>query len=210
MRTKIKNLFARQKVTVTILCIVFITMLLAGCKKNEESAILLTVSAEPTYSVQIGEKQGEFDISCYMIVSDESSKEEQLELNAIEKFTYEKGYEFLLKVKKVENNELIRYSLKELVSKTKMVDETIVLLSVSTEWIDYESGQPYERVVVKEAGSELWLPTSYKIEDFVYENGFDYVLKVEKTVINMPPQSGFLFFNLYSLIEIISKTPCSA
>jgi len=67
--------------TLCIVCTFFIAMLLAGCNKDEGTAILLTVSAEPTYSVQPGEKSGEFDISCYMIVSEEGSNvEQQLEL----------------------------------------------------------------------------------------------------------------------------------
>lgn len=211
MNTKIKFPLTRQEgatVTFVALCIVWTLFLAAGCKKNEEASILLTISADPTYSVQLGEKPDEFDVSCYMVVSEESSKEgQQLELNAIEKFTYEKGCEYLLKVKKVANNDLFHYSLIETVSKTKITDEIIVLLNVTTEWIENGSGQLYERVVVEEEGSEWWLPSSFKIEGFEYENGFDYLLKVHKTIIQMPPQSGFLTFNLYSLIEVISKTP---
>ena len=202
---------ARLKSTVVILCAVciFAVMQLTGCKNDEESAILLTVSAEPVYSVQLGESPDELDVSRFIIVSEQGSNiEQQLEFNAIEGFTYEKRYEYILKVTKTVNDNVVRYSLVETVSKTKIEDESkVVLLRVYTQLFDYPGTPSYERMVAEEVDSEFsYMQNTFLIEDFEYENGFDYLLKVHKTTINMPPQTGMLFINLYSLIEIISKT----
>ena len=208
-----KKVFCKLVVVTLVIGIFFLTMLLNGCNKDEGTSILLTISAEPAYSVQLGEKPGEFDVSSYMIVSEEGSNVEwQLELKEIEGFTYEKGYEYLLRVKKTADSNLTRYSLKAVVSKTKKDDTgTIVLLHVSTDIknlpgtdIPVFSDPPL--VLVREDGVEWW-HYLFIFEGFVYENGFDYLLKVHKTTINMPVVSGIPSFYIYSLIEIISKTP---
>ena len=182
-----------------------------GCKKDKETTILLTVYANPTYSVQPSEKPGEFDVSSFMIVMEnDSNVEQQLALDAIDGFIYERGFEYLLKVKKEGDN--TRYLLIELVSKTKVNDEkSIVLLHVSSDTnligldVSVHSNPPL--VFVKEEGSDWWQLTSFKLEGFEYENGFDFLLKVHKTSIQMPVITGIPSYNIYSLIEIISKTP---
>jgi len=189
------------------MCFIFIVFCV-GCKK-EGDHILLTISDTPNYSIEIGEKPGEIEITTFLIAKEEGVNVEQsIKFSAIEGFTYEKGYEYLLKVKKGinSNTDDRQYSLVEIVSKTQTGElEAIVLIHVTTECVEGEV--PYERLTVKEEDELLWLPTGFKIEKFEYEKGFDYVLKVNKTIIRVPPQFGFLNFYLYTLVEIISKTP---
>ena len=191
-----------------VLLILMLFVLGSGCKKGDNH-ILLTIFDTPNYSVEFGGKPGEVEISTFMVAREEGSNNEQnLNLSAIEGFLFEKGYECLLKVKKSINskNDVDQYSLIEIVSKIQTGElEEIVLLNVTTELIEGEV--PYERVIVSEEDESLWLPSSFKIDGFEYEEGFDYLLKVNKTIIRMSPQSGFLNFYLYTLVEIISKTP---
>ena len=190
-----------------LMCFIFVVFFV-GCKK-EGNHILLTISDTPNYSFEFGEKSGEIEITTFLIAKCEGVKVEQnLNLSAIEGFTYEKGYEYLLEVKKTNNSKTddYQYSLVKIVSKNQTGElEAIVLLHVTTERIEGEVHN--ERMTVKEEGEIMWLPSSFKIEKFEYEKGFEYLLKVKKTTIKMPPQSGFINFYLYTLVEIISKTP---
>jgi len=201
------NFMNSNKLVLILLVIVFFVV---GCKKENQSTIMLTVFDTPSYSVQIGEKPEEIEITCFMVTKEEGSGVEQnLDLYSIEKFTYEKGFEYLLKVRKTQIGVDYQYSLIELVSKTQTGElEDIVLLNVTTERIEGEL--PNERVVVKEEEDyPLWYRYSFKFEGFEYEKGFEYMLRVRKTVIQLPPQSGFGYFHIYTLVEIISKTPNS-
>ena len=190
------------------LILLFLAVLLYGCKK-EESSILLTVFDTPNYSVEFGEKPGEAEVSTFLITKEEGSNIEQnINLHAIKGFTYEKGYEYLLEVKKASNskNEDFQYSLTKIISKSQTGElEIIVSLHVTT--VRVEGELPFDRMVVEEDDETGWQPSSFKIDGFEYEKGFDYLLKVNKTIIRMSPQSGFLNFYLYTLVEIISKTP---
>ena len=205
MTRKIEIPFAWQKGTVVTLCIVF--FMLTGCEKGDDH-ILLTVYDTPNYTVQAGKTTGDIEITTFMVVAEEGSDAEQnLNLSAIERFTYEKGYEYLLKVKKTFNNDDYQYSLIEIVSKTRMSEETIVLLDVTTEWLPWEP--PVEKMIVNEVDSPSPsnAPSSFVIDGFEYETGFDYRIKVKKTVINTPVITGYGIVYLYEFIEIISKTP---
>jgi len=203
---QLKNPSTLQRVRLSSMAVMLCTILFmpASCEK-ENDHILLTVSDTPSYTVQFGENPSEVEISAFMVVMEAGSSEEQkINLFAIERFTYEKGYEYLLKVKKMHNNDDCQYSLLEIVSKTLMSEETVLLLDVSTELL--QGDPPIERIIVKEEDSPLWQGTSFKIEGLVYENGFDFRLRVKKTIIAVPPQTGFTRFTLYNLVEIISKT----
>ena len=208
MKKVMKNLFERMPrgamASLCAHCLVLIAILLFGCKK-EGDHILLTILDSPNYSVQFGEKSNKIEIISFMVAMEEgSSKEMNLNLHAIEGFTYEKGYEYLLKVRKT-LNEYNPYSLIEIVDKNLTGEiETVKLLNVTTESVDF--GTPYKRMIIKEEDEEsLWQPTGFQIDGFEYEEGFDYLLKVKKTIVNLPPISGMIFFNLYTLIEIVSK-----
>ena len=191
-----------KKVTIFLAMTIFI----AGCSKKGDDHILLTVFDTPNYSVQFGEKPDEVDVSSFMVVKEEGSGEEMnLNLRAIERFSYEKGYEYLLKVKKTLNDDY-QYSLIEIISQNQTGElETVVLINVTTERVEWEV--PFERMIIQEEDVPWWQTSSFKIEGFEYETGFDYQLKVKKTTIKMPAMSGILNFNLYTLVEIISKTP---
>jgi len=195
-----------------LMCLIFI-VLGVGCKK-EGNHILLTISDTPNYSVEFGEEPGEIEITTFLIAKEEGVNVEQnLNLAAIEGFSYEKGYEYLLKVKKANNSKTddSQYSLVEIVSKNQTGElEEIVLLNAAIVRFEDPELPSYERVVAKEIEIDppQWgLPSGFKIDGFECEKGFDYLLKVKKTTIKMPPQSGFLNFYLYTLVEIISKTP---
>jgi len=196
-----------MKRKIVLMCFIFIVFCV-GCKK-EGDQIFLTISDTPNYSIELGEKPGEIEITTFLIAKEEGVNVEQsLKSSAIEGFTYEKGYEYLLKVKKANSGKTddYQYSLVEIVSKKQTGElEAIVLLHVTTERIEGEV--PYERMTVKEEDELFWLPSSFKIENFEYEKGYDYVLKANKTTIRVPPQYGFLNFYLYTFVETISKTP---
>ena len=203
-----KNIFCTnlKRVMVVILSITcFMTILMNGCNK-EESGILLTVYADPMYSVQTSANTGDVTIHWYLVVSEEDSEvKQQFELNAIEHFAYEEGYEYLLKVKKIFDNSSFHYSLIKLVSKTKMDErnaEMIVTVYDEAHNNDFES----ESLVLKESESEI-LVRYFLIEGFQYEKGFLYQLKVKKhTPVPLPSHTGIRLPNLYTFIEIISKS----
>ena len=183
-----------------------------GCTKEEQSTMMLTVYDMPAYSVQPGKTTGEFDITSTMVVMEVGkSVEQNIALDKIKNFIYEKGYEYLLKVNKKTDKADYEYSLLEIVSKTLTREIETIVINVTTELVHQGSeGTQIERLIVKEEEVNPLLPvipSSFKIEGFEYEKGFDYRLKVTKTVINMPPQTGFTVFNLYEVVEIISKTP---
>ena len=185
-----------------------------GCTKEDKSAMMLTVYDMPAYSVQPGKTTGEFDVTSTMVVMEEGTGVEQnIALDKIKNFIYEKGYEYLLKVNKTTDKTDYEYSLIEIVSKTLTKEIETIVINVTTELVHQGGeGALIERIIVKEEDEEekpLFpiIPSSFKIEGFEYEKGFDYRLRVTKTVINMPPQTGFIVFNLYEVLEIISKTP---
>ena len=188
-------------------CFVFIAIMLIGCKKEDKS-ILLTVFDTPNYSIQFDENPDEITFTPFMVIKEEDSSEKHdLNMYAIKNFAYEKGYEYLLKVKKISNNDY-HYSLLETISKTLTGEiDPIILINVTSKLIEGEV--PYESLIIREENEDfpLWYRYSFKIVGFDYEKGFDYQLKVKKTVIQRPPQTGSRYFHIYTLIEIISKTP---
>ena len=199
--------FVVTYVTAILLCVAC-TLSSVSCKnQDEETSILLTVSSEPSFTVQSGVKPDEYDVrSCIVVMENGSNIEQKIALDAIEGFSYEKGYEYLLKVKKADKDILVPYSLIELVTKTQVDNEqTIVLLNVSTDPNPLIFSDP-PPVVVKEEGSEIW-QRIFHLEGFIYENGFDYLLSTHKTIVNMPAVSGIPSLTIYALVEIISKTP---
>jgi len=212
MNTKLKIhsylKMARQRNTVAAMFLAFIFLFMhSGCGK-EDKFIFLTVFDTPTYSIQPGVISDEVDIICSISVMEEgSSVEQNIPMIAIKNFTYEKGYEYLLKVEKTSNKDCL-YSLEEIVSKSLRYEVVPIVISVTSELVPIgPEGELNERIIVKEdENSDFLMPYSFKIEGFEYEKGFNYQLKVKKTVITVPPQTGFGLFILYELTEIISKT----
>ena len=203
----------KQKGVIVTLCIhyfVFAAILLVGCKKEDDHNILLTVLDTPNYSFQFGENTGDVEITTSMVVKEAgASAEQNLDLHAIKSFSYEKGYEYLLKVKSTPNDhEGYIYSLIEVVSKTLTGEiETVITVTVRTSRTYYAPEMYAEVMVIKEDESGLQLSNGFRINGFNYENGYEYRLKVKKSIVNMPVSSGMLYYYLYELVEIISKTP---
>lgn len=176
----------------------------SGCGKEE--IVLLNINDTPNYSIVSGANSGEVDVKCSLVVKEEGSDIEFfLEMTEIGNFTYEKGYEYLLKVRKKSD----RYSLEEIVSKTMKYEiDPIIIFVTSEEAPIGPVGEMIERMIVREnENSDFFIPNSFKIEGFEYDKRYEYRLKVKKTVIAVPPQTGFGLFILYELTEIISKTP---
>lgn len=131
---------------------------------------------------------------------------------------YERGYRFTYKAKKVWMNNppqdvsSIKYVFKELVSKERVItkdSEEDMILFVSSETVKFsprypseydEDGLPkvYDALSVKKEGTTNWMGI-IEIEDFEYEEGYVYRLKV-KEIIESEPYS-----KRYALIEILSK-----
>jgi len=205
--------------------IILLTTLLAGCNKDEkETVVLMTVDGETVWSY--GEHSDPIE---YMQTRETPSGEElRMVFSQIDGFTYEKGFEYLIKVKKTKSPIdkrqmgtifLYHYSLVEIISKTEVDDGgTVVLLTVSAEmewvYLNPEQSRLYPLfLLVKEADTDRWEQYPfYLIRNFNYESGFEYVLKVKKNNIEPSLQHihyGQINYNLdraYWLVEVISKT----
>ena len=130
----------------------------------------------------------------------------------IDGFTYEPGYEYVLKVKteKIANppadGSSIKYTLVKQVSKTKKeVAANEKTLIIGSQTVDCSAGAGRMKCMqVKENASESWSSFYSNIEGFTYEPGYEYVLKVKTEKIANPPADGSSI--KYTLIEQVSKT----
>ncbi len=131
----------------------------------------------------------------------------------IEGFTYEPGYEYVLKVKteKIANppadGSSIKYTLVKQVSKTKKdaatANEKTLIIGAQT--VDCSAGAGRMKCMqVKEKESDSWQNFYSNIEGFTYEPGYEYVLKVKTEKIANPPADASSI--KYTLIEQVSKT----
>jgi hypothetical protein len=84
-----------------------------------------------------------------------------------------------------------------------------VMLTVASKKVDFypfeNIGIPSEGISVKEDNANYW--TSFPltaIEGFVYEEGYEYRLKVRKIHLANPPEDGFRF--KYKLITVVSSS----
>lgn len=131
----------------------------------------------------------------------------------IEGFTYEPGYEYVLKVKteKIANppadGSSIKYTLIKQVSKTKKstADAGEKTLIVGAQTVDCSAGAGRMKCMqVKESASGNWTNFYNQIEGFTYEPGYEYVLRVKTENIANPPADASSI--KYTLIEQVSKT----
>ncbi|MCQ9638270.1 DUF4377 domain-containing protein [Chryseobacterium sp. WG14] len=131
----------------------------------------------------------------------------------IEGFTYEPGYEYVLKVKteKIANppadGSSVKYTLVKQVSKTKKEaaasNEKTLIIGAQT--VDCSAGAGRMKCLqVKENASEGWTNFYTNIEGFTYEPGYEYVLQVKTEKINNPPADASSI--KYTLIKQVSKT----
>lgn len=131
----------------------------------------------------------------------------------IEGFTYEPGYEYVLKVKteKIANppadGSSIKYTLVKQVSKTKKegIAANEKKLIIGAETLDCSAGAGRMKCMqVKENASDNWTNFYSNIEGFTYEPGYEYVLKVKTEKIANPPADASSI--KYTLVEQVSKT----
>lgn len=82
-----------------------------------------------------------------------------------------------------------------------------IYLLVSHQSVDYYpfgSEKPVRGINTKEEKSNIWIPLAENgIEDFSYEKGYEYNLKVLKTHLSNPPMDAPNF--RYKLVTIISR-----
>ena len=203
---------------------ILLTILLFACNKVErETIVLMTVDAETFWSSRISPVRGV--LREYIRVKEVVSGDiYNMDFSEIAGFKYEKGFEYLIKVKKtkIENPPMdassIAFSLIEVISKTKVGDSgNVVLLTVSA---DLEWGHHYAELsrpsplffLIKEVGVDEWERYPFLISNFIsadYELGFEYLIKVKKFPVEPPYQYDELNFSLnhsYCFIEVISKT----
>lgn len=133
-------------------------------------------------------------------------------------FNYERGYEYLFKVKKIwmqdppQDVSSVKYVFIELLNKEKVIladSEKDIELFVSSETVKFTPKYPYEfeddetlkfydAMLVKETGTDSWMALP-KIEGFDFEKGYEYALDVKK-ITQAEPYSV-----RYVLIDILSK-----
>ena len=209
--------------------IILLTTMLAGCNKDEkETVVLMRVDGETIWSYLGPPSPSGWP--CELMRTKEISSGEivRMGFTQIEGFNYEKGFEYLIKVKKTREEKVIMdapypyyyYSLVEIISKTGVDDGGIVVsltVSAEIEWVNLVPGQlrpspTFLLVKEEEAEDDDWeRHPIYCIGNFNYEPGFDYILKVKKNCIEPLLQCKFgeINYNLdraYWLLEVISKT----
>ncbi len=85
-----------------------------------------------------------------------------------------------------------------------------VVLYVASNVVDFypfeNNGVPIDGINVREKNSNLWTPLPVDfIEGFVFEEGYEYELKVIKTHLAKYPMDSFNF--TYKLENVVSKKP---
>ncbi|MCD7927044.1 MAG: DUF4377 domain-containing protein [Bacteroides sp.] len=136
--------------------------------------------------------------------------------SGINGFEYEKGYEYNLLVEKITlsnppaDASNLKYRLIEVLSKEVATGEKQkVTMYVSAEpgyykWGEITQDMPQEGMKVRESESVDWEIVSFnKITGFEYEEGYEYELLVEKTILANPAITDYN--TIYRLIEILSK-----
>lgn len=139
-------------------------------------------------------------------------------LSSIEGFTYERGYEYKLKIQRTTlanppaDGSSYTYKLIKILSKQKAEGtRTEVTLYVSSEIGKFKYGaltqdMPSKGMKIRENEKDDWTVGPFnRISGFDYEQGFNYVLSVEK--IALPESSPFDYYQpiQYVLLKVISK-----
>jgi len=192
--------------------IILLATLLIGCQMEEkETGLLMTVEPETAWFVH-SESQRPYE--CMQVKEMASGEVFYMGFYDIVGFRYEKGFKYLIEVKKNEIEFLLSsayfapYSIIKTIKKKEINDGgAIVLLTAKMGWIN--SDTPWRAsscLLVKEVNANEWqrYPHIFGLD---YEEGFEYLLKVKKNSIKPPIQTGeFYFSHSYWLIEIVSKT----
>lgn len=208
-----------------IAILTLLSVYFSGCLKEErgdkEKIVEMTIYAETGYGASLMS-----DILTEpLLFSDSDNNQKQMLVDIITEgfdFDYERGYEYTLKVKKVwmkeppQDASLIKYVFIKLLSKTKVITEDSEVqleLFVSPETVKFiprypsifeevngqENIKVFDALHVKESGTNNWMALT-KIEGFECEEGYSYILNVNK-VIKANPYSV-----RYVLVKILSKS----
>jgi hypothetical protein len=197
---------------------VFFTCCIKDDEKDKEKIVEMTIYPETGYGGSLMSQIW----TQPLIFSDSDDSQKHLLVDILtENFDlkYERGYKYTLKVKKVWMHEppqdasSIKYVFIELLSKEKAItqnSEEEIELFVSSKTVkftpkfpgEYEGNESYPKIYnalqVKKTGTNDWMALT-KIEGFDFEEGFEYVINVEK-VTQAEPYSV-----KYMLLKTVSK-----
>ncbi|MDR2221610.1 MAG: DUF4377 domain-containing protein [Flavobacteriaceae bacterium] len=80
-----------------------------------------------------------------------------------------------------------------------------VIFTIASKRVDCTGVAPMKCLLVKEGKANEWSFMYQGIEGFEYQEGFEYVIEVNRTKIANPPADHSSVH--YTLIKVISKTP---
>jgi hypothetical protein len=204
--------------------VIILSTFLGSCTKEEadrEKIVEMTLYPETGYGASVLSNVVTEPIQ----FSDNDENKKQLLTDIITdgfNFNYERGYEYILKVKKIwmqnppQDVSSVKYVFIELLTKKKVItkdSEKNIELFVSSQTVkftpkypsEYEKGaggevpKIYDALRVKENGTDNWMALT-KIEGFDYIKDYEYVLNVKK-ITQADPYSV-----RYVLLDIVSKT----
>lgn len=198
-----------------------LSVFFSGCLKDEEGdkekIVVMKIYPETGYGASIMS-----DILTQPLIfseSDDNRKRLLLDI-LVEGFdlNYERGYEYILKVKKVWMHEppqdasSIKYVFIELLSKEKVITEDSeknMELFVASETVRFTPQFPleyvedeshlkiYDALHVKGTGTNSWMALT-EIEGFDFEEGYEYVLNVKKVTQAEPYSVKYILLNIVS------------
>ncbi|MCM4172777.1 DUF4377 domain-containing protein [Arenibacter sp. TNZ] len=206
-----------------LLTFIVLSLFLNSCLKDEEKdkerIVEMIIYPETGYGASVMS-----DIWTQpLIFSDTDDSQKRLLVDIIVEdfdFEYERGFKYTLKVKKVWMHEppqdvsSVKYVYIELLSKEKIItedSEEIIDLFVSSKSVKFTPKFPsefeenesspkiYTALHSKKTDSDNWMVLT-EIEGFVFEEGYEYVLSVNKITKAEP------FSVKYILLNIKSKT----
>lgn len=96
---------------------------------------------------------------------------------------------------------LVTMQCKSMVNSASADEKTLIIASQA---VDCTGVAPMKCLQVKEKETDNWENFYSNIEGFIYEPGFEYVLKVKTEKIENPPMDGSSI--RYTLIKQVSKT----
>jgi hypothetical protein len=215
-----------------LLCFVVVSALFSSCFKEDEGdrekIVEMTIYPETGFG---GSVMSEVWTEPLMFSDSEDSRKRILVdilFEGSDNFTYERGYEYTLKVKKIwmqnppQDASSVKYVLLQILSKEKVItenteknievtvsDKTVKFVPrIPTEYeqVETENGENYEipkvydAMYLSENGADYTYPLIVtEIEGFDYEEGYEHILTLKKKIQAEP------YAVEYSLIEIIFK-----
>jgi len=202
--------------------VIILSMFFGSCTKEEadhEKIVEMTLYPETGYGASILSDV----LTEPILFSDNDENQKKLMTDIITEgfdFTYERGYEYTLKVKKVwmqnppQDVSSIKYVFIELLSRKKVItkdSEKNIELFVSSQTVKFSPKYPaeyeqvgggetvkiYDALHVIENGTDTWMALT-KIEGFDYQKGYEYVLNVKKITQADPYSVRYVLLNIVS------------